>query len=117
MKGTLFSADFIKDNDANLRLLEFNTDTGFISASLNYFDFTELNNVISSNSITKVHVVYKNIASGFVDLLSSSLEGIDSFTQTIEESNTIYPTSITDSADTFILRLAYDESALFDSQY
>lgn len=117
MKGTLFSADFVKDFDGNLRLLEFNTDTGFISASLNYFDFTELNNVLSGSSITKVHVIYKNIASGFVDLLSSSVDGIDTFTRTIEESNTIYPTSVTDSNDTLVLRLAYDESAIFDSQY
>lgn len=34
MKGTLFSADFIKDADANLRLLELNTDTGFIANTL-----------------------------------------------------------------------------------
>ena len=117
MKGTLFSADFIKDFNGNLRLLEFNTDTGFIAASLTHFDFTELNSILASNSITKVHVIYKNIASGFVDLLSSSLDGIESFTQTIEEPNTIYPTSVTDAEDTLILRLAYDESAIFDSQY
>lgn len=117
MKGTLFSADFVKDFDGNLRLLEFNTDTGFISASLNYFDFTELNSVLSASSITKIHVIYKNIASGFVDLLSQSVEGVDTFTRTIEEANTIYPTSVSDSNDTLILRLAYDESAIFDSQY
>jgi hypothetical protein len=31
MKGTLFSADFVKDSSGNLRLLELNTDTGFIN--------------------------------------------------------------------------------------
>ena len=34
-----------------------------------------------------------------------------------EEKNTIYPTAVTDADDKFILRLAYDENALFDSTY
>jgi len=35
MKGTLFSADFIKDSNDNLRLLELNTDTGIVSSEIN----------------------------------------------------------------------------------
>ena len=34
-----------------------------------------------------------------------------------EEANTIYPTAVADADDKFILRLAYDENALFDSTY
>lgn len=34
-----------------------------------------------------------------------------------EDRNTIYPTSIEDANNKFILRLAYDESAIFDSTY
>jgi hypothetical protein len=121
MKGTLFSSDFVKDFDGNLRLLEFNTDTGFISSSLNYFDFTGFAEVLVNNSITKLHVVYKTIAANFVDLLERYIQEnvpeITSFDKTLEEPSTIYPTTIVDSVDTFILRMAYDESAIFDSQY
>ena len=54
MKGTLFSADFIKDSSSNLRLLELNTDTGFISNTLDSrFDFTDFNTVLSTNNITE----------------------------------------------------------------
>ena len=40
MKGTVFSADFVKDSNGNLRLLELNTDTGFIGQELVNFDFS-----------------------------------------------------------------------------
>jgi len=53
MKGVLFSADFVEDNDGNYRLLEVNTDTGFISSSINTtFDFAPLKQVIADNNIT-----------------------------------------------------------------
>lgn len=34
MKGTFFSADFIKDSNENLRLLELNTDTSVITEQI-----------------------------------------------------------------------------------
>lgn len=120
MKGTLFSADFIKDNSGNLRLLELNTDTAFTSGALHHVDFTDFTNVISSNNINEVHVIYKKIHQNFVSELSQSLSNsgvISTFSKTIEDINTIYPTSIEDGESKFILRLAYDESAIFDSIY
>jgi len=122
MKGTLFSADFIKDADANLRLLELNTDTGFINNTLSdRFDFTDFISVLNSNSISELIIIYKSFQEDFV----SKLEGIigtdatfiTTFTKQLEVVNTIYPTSPTDGDDKFILRLAYDENALFDSTY
>ena len=73
MKGTLFSADFIKDADANLRLLELNTDTGFINNTLSdRFDFTDFISVLNSNSISELIIIYKSFQEDFV----SKLEGI-----------------------------------------
>lgn len=121
MKGTLFSADFVKDFNGNLRLLELNTDTGFVQSSLQYFDFTEFANVLNTNSISKVHIIYKLFADEFVELFENYLQAnvpqVTSITKTIEEADTIYPTSIVDAQDTFTLRLAYDQSAIFDSTY
>ena len=60
MKGTLFSADFVKDSSGNPRLLEINTDTTLIDAVIDeQADFTAFNSVLSSNNISEVHVVFK----------------------------------------------------------
>jgi hypothetical protein len=120
MKGTLFSADFVKDSNDNLRLLELNTDTGFSSGALNHVEFTSFIDLISTNNINEVHVIYKDFHKNFVNSLSQSLNQsglIDSFVKTIEEDGTIYPTIVEDSSTKFILRCAYDESAIFDSMY
>jgi len=122
MKGTLFSADFIKDENANLRLLEINTDTAFISNTLeSRFDFTAFKTVLSNNNITSITVVYKLFQKNFVELLENYIEAnatfITSFVKQIEDKDTIYPSAVVDASDKFILRLAYDENALFDSTY
>ena len=71
MKGTLFSADFVKDSSGNLRLLELNTDTGFIAETIqsNRFDFTDFKNLLSTNNITELVLVYKIFQGEFVDAL------------------------------------------------
>jgi len=120
MKGTLFSADFVKDSNGNLRLLELNTDTGFSNGGLNHIEFTSFIDLISTNNINEVHIVYKEFHKNFVNSLSQSLNQsglIDSFVKIQEEDNVIYPTIIEDSSTKFILRCAYDESAIFDSIY
>lgn len=120
MKGTLFSADFVKDSNDNLRLLELNTDTGFRSSSISQFDFTEFFSILSDNNIDSLEIVYKPFQDGLVDFLSESIQSqsnITSFVRHEEEITTIYPTNVEDSETKFILRLAYDESALFDSTY
>lgn len=122
MKGTLFSADFVKDSDSNLRLLELNTDTGFITNTLSSrFDFDEFIGVLSNNTITELVIIYKVFQTEFVDLLKTTIANdatfITTVTEQIESESGIYPTAPTDSDDKFILRLAYDENALFDSTY
>lgn len=121
MKGTLFSSDFIEDSNGNLRLLEVNTDTGFIQQTLTVMDFTDFVSVLSSNNITEVVVIHKIFQTDFVnklkEVLSTDATFITNVSTIVEESSTVYPTSVTDDVSKFILRLAYDESALFDSEY
>ena len=122
MKGTLFSADFATDSSNNLRLLEINTDTGIASAAFTHFDYSSLYPVWDSNNITKIHVLYKDFQSDFVNHFSASIAADYSgsaltFHGQLEESTTIYPTTIADADDRFILRLAYDEAAILDSTY
>ena len=121
MKGTLFSSDFAVDGSDNLRLLEINTDTGIASASFQHFDFSPLYTTWTDNSISELHIIYKDHQKEFVEFFSSSVA--DNYSGTIgidlhiEEGNTIYPYTIADAADKFILRLAYDEAAILDSTY
>ena len=122
MKGILFSSDFVIDNNGNERLLEINTDTAFLNNALPLIDFTNFFDILSSNNITEVSVVYKDeLHSNFVNHLSQSLSEnapyITTFTKTIVELNSIFPTTPEDSETKFILRLAYDETAVVDSEY
>ena len=122
MKGTLFSADFVKDSNGNLRLLELNTDTGILTQEAPNFDFTIINQVLIDNNISELDIIFKpSFHQKFVNEFSSSVSNNVVNVTTInlhdEDINSIYPVSIEDSNNKFILRLAYDESALFDSEY
>jgi intein/homing endonuclease len=122
MKGTLFSADFVKDSEGNLRLLELNTDTGFLDQELVNFNFNDFFEILSSNNITILDIIYKPyIHIDFVNRLTEeikiNLPSVTAINLHSENTNTIYPSPIFDNSDNFILRLAYDESALFDSTY
>jgi hypothetical protein len=122
MKGTFFSADFIEDSVGNLRLLEVNTDTTISANNLVYLDFNDLISVLESNNITRVTVVHKpSIHQYIVNKLSESLTSnapfITEFNEIKEQPNRIYPTPVEDAPDLFVLRMAYDESAIFDSEY
>lgn len=122
MKGTLFSADFVKDSNDNLRLLEFNTDTSIVGNELYNFDFTEFINVLETNNISQLDIIYKpfihaKIVEHISNTISANTQSITTINLHDEDINAIYPISIMDSSDKFILRLAYDESALFDSIY
>ena len=122
MKGTFFSADFIKHSDNSLRLLEFNTDTTIVDSQIDDINWTSFFNVLSSNNITEVAVVYKPyLHQSIVDNLSSSISTdatfINTFSKFEENIYSLYPLSPDDSSTKFILRLAYDEGAVFDSNY
>jgi hypothetical protein len=122
MKGTLFSADFVKDSNGNLRLLELNTDTGIVQNELSNFDLTEFANILQTNNITELDIIYKpvihsQIVTHISNYINENCEFISNINLHDENINTIYPTTIADANDKFVLRLAYDESALFDSEY
>ncbi len=120
MKGTLFSADFIEDKNGDLRLLEVNTDTSV--TDFTYFDYSDFVSVLEANNITKLTIIHKPLVHRMiVDNLISALNDTAPFITTIEEvkvsPNVIYPPSVTEEENMFILRLAYDETSIFDSEY
>ena len=121
MQGTLFSSDYVIDANGNERLIEINTDTAFTDDFIeNYLNLTDFINILSTNSIVEVVIIYKdfhyNFANKLEEVLSTQLPSI-TYTRHLEDINSIYPGSVTDAANKFILRLAYNENALFDSTY
>ena len=108
MKGTFFSADFITDSQGNNRLMEVNTDTACVSNAIQYLDWNGFIGLLSGSSITEVHAIYKDFQEDIITSLSQSLVDnasfITTFYTTLEDSSTIYPSSITDSDNKFILR-------------
>ena len=122
MKGTLFSSDFIIDENDNLRLLEFNTDTGLITSTFaDRFDLTAFINLLSTNNVTKLWLIHKSFQANIIEMIENEIEENATFitqvTKIEEAITTIYPTAVDDASDRFILRLCYDENALFDSGY
>lgn len=123
MKGTFFSADFVTDQNDNLRLLEINTDTGYGSTnSLDIFDYSEFIAILTTNNISEVHVVYKpgiqeNLFQHLSTVLEASASTVTTISSTKVNGNSIFPSSPVDSENIFILRMAYDETAILDSEY
>ena len=122
MKGTLFSADFVKDSQGNLRLLEFNTDTGIVQNEISHINLIEFVNILQTNNIIELDIIYKPIIHNRLvtyisNYITENCEFITSINLHDENLNTIYPSTVVDINNKFIFRLAYDESALFDSEY
>lgn len=122
MKGTFFSADFIKDSSDNLRLLELNTDTTLLKPQLDKIDWSHFISILSDNSITEVDLIYKvcfheHVILKLKDVIAAQAPFITQVNIHPEDINTIYPTAVEDADHKFILRLAYDEGAIFDSSY
>ena len=122
MKGTLFSADFVFDSSNNARLLEINTDTALVLEAVeNYLDFTDFGTVLSDSSLDTLHIIYKpfhqRIVNKLVAYVNDNVSNITQIDYQEEESCAVYLGSVEDVDNKFILRLAYDESAILDSVY
>ena len=121
MRGTFFSADFVRDQNDDLRLIEINTDTGIIESQKSVFDWTEFVGILSSHAITKLVVVYKHsIQYPIIESLQESLQKTAPsivLNPVITPEDSIFPTVISDDDSTFVLRMAYDETSILDSEY
>jgi len=123
MKGTFFSSDFVRDANGDLKLLEINTDTtaNYYSA-LAYFDYSDFIEILSQNNITEVVIVYKTdlhskLVNQLTQVLGQSAPFITTITPIVVPGDSIFPFTPADDASKFILRMAYDETAILDSEY
>jgi len=121
MKGTFFSVDFVRDQNDDLRLIEINTDTGIIESQKSVFDWSEFFNILNNNAITELTVVYKHsIQYPIIESLRESLEKSAlsiTLNPILTPEDSIFPPAIDDNGSTFVLRMAYDETSILDSEY
>lgn len=120
MKATFFSTDLVVDSNNNFRLLELNTDTSVPVDGVEYLKWDILIKYLQDNNIKNFHLIYKSMSIAVVNSLlsevKSKLPNLN-ILKHVEEITSIYPINLEDSDDSFILRFAYDESAIFDSEY
>ena len=122
MKGTFFSADFVLDINNNPRLVEVNTDTGAVSSQMGAFDWSDFIIVLSDNNITQLDVVYKidvqqPIVNHLQQTIATDAPFITTFNATYVPESSIFPTMPPENGSNFVLRMAYDETAILDSEY
>ena len=122
MKGTFISSDYIKARDNSIRLVEVNTDTvvyGELTES--EFSWQPLVDYISANSLSNLHIIHKpqlhNVAVQDLRRLMGNELPLVTVTESQLDLLEVYPDDAEDADNKFILRMAYDENAILDSEY
>jgi len=128
MKAVLIGSDFLLDDDGNAKLVEFNTSAGAFQSMIPHLDFTELENLLQTNSIAELVYIF-NDQQVVVDpnfrvniSIGSELQEICqrlNIAYTPYQVNTMATTVpyIEDTPTKFILRQAFDSTALIDDEY
>ena len=134
MKGVLVGTDYVKDIDGSFKVLEINTSIGFTwNNASNYFLTSALDPIISGSSYTEAHLIRTSLQNSHANDLSASfsnenmsvnaedllIEYLTGSGMTItlhNASNGIVP-DVEDADNKFILRQAYDQTAVFDETY
>jgi hypothetical protein len=122
MKGTFFSSDFVKDSQGNIKFLEVNTDTTTGFSGLDHFDWSSFKSVLVENNIDRLELIYKLFTEEIIESLETYIQNDPNLqsiqiVKHVEDYNSIYPVEIDESETTFVLRFAYSESAILDSEY
>lgn len=147
MKATTIALDFIKDIDGSFKVLELNTNVGFwpISQSA-YSTVDEVTSYVSSSGASEIHYIGNNLYGNIVNSgyhpstvedreadhnvadqgprifqeIKTELSSSDFVTSYEEHLVGVQASSIpfvADTADKFIIRNAYDNTALVDTTY
>jgi len=125
MKGTIIGSDLLQKDDS-VKIIEINTNTCISSDGANLLDYTALFDVLTDNNITEFHYIFTEGKSFFpLDephkfrniLQTKCLENNITFNDHIVPANSITVPYIEDASHKFILRQAFDTTALVDDTY
>jgi hypothetical protein len=125
MKATILGTDLLEYNNS-VKILEINTNTTIWNDGADLLDYDALFTTITQNNITEFHYIYTegdaykplNAPHRFEDILKEkcAVLGI-TYTPHVVAHNSVTVPYIEDSADKFILRQAFDTTALVDEMY
>ena len=125
MKATIVGSDLLQKDDS-VKIIEINTNTCISNDGADLLDYTALFNVLISNNITEFHYIWTDAAAylplnqphKFRNILETKcLENNISFNEHIVALRSITVPYIEDAPYKFILRQAFDTTALIDDTY
>lgn len=128
MKAVLIGSDFLLDDNGNARLVELNTSAGIYQSMLPHLDFSGLESLLQANSIVEVVYIFNDqqlVTDPKFRVNLSLGTKLQSICETLGITYTPYQVStyattvpyVEDSPTKFILRQAFDSTALIDDTY
>ncbi len=125
MKATIIGSDLLQKDDS-VKFLEINTNTTIYNQGADLLDYDPLFTVLNDNNITEFHFIwtesdsYKPLTEQyrFKKILEQKCqENNISFNEYIVPMNSVTVPYVEDAAHKFILRQAFDTTALVDETY
>jgi len=125
MKATIIGSDLLQKNDS-VQFLEINTNTTIYNQGADFLDYTALFNVLTNNNITEFHFIWTegtsytplNETYRFKDILEEKcIENNITFVDYMVPYGSVTIPYIEDTDNKFILRQAFDTTALVDETY
>jgi hypothetical protein len=127
MKGTIIGTDLLEFNNS-VKILEINTNATIFNSATDLLDYTSFFEMLGNNNITELHFVYNDEESHIKDTDSTSFlfeerlktkcaeNGITYFDYKVPKNSVTVP-YVEDADNKFILRQAFDTTALVDETY
>jgi hypothetical protein len=125
MKATILGTDLLEYN-GDVKMLETNTNTTIFNDGAELLEYDALFTMLNNNSITEFHYIWTEVDSHLPrnepylfkqKLEDKCLENNISFTDYVVAKNSITVPYIEDGESKFILRQAFDTTALVDDTY
>ncbi len=126
MKGTIIGSDLLQKGDS-VQIIEINTNTTIFNSGAELLDYDPLFSVLTQNNITELHFIY-TAGNSYLPTNANSFVFEDKLKEKCQENNITYfpyivpENSVTvpyieDGPTKFILRQAFDTTALVDETY
>jgi hypothetical protein len=119
MKAVLLGTDYIKTSTGGFKIIETNTNIQVATDDVTKLDWSALKSFIQSSNFTSVHLIASRLTTNFNVVFENMVKNELSLNYTFNETSTdsITVPYIEDNAETLILRLSYDTTAIIDDEY